>query len=302
MMLTSIAIMANGGGLAADVPPTGDTVCYTGFVMDTFCIERGTLLDNPSARALQDGEGPQLHSYHCLLDVGQCIDSGYELLEPPLGGSSTYCRVLKLDAAGNTMLLDTLRPMGRPGPGACTTCTGTEGDEVQGPRATVYGVVSDTGSPPTIAVTAVRPGSEPCNTCERGSSEHMHAPYLPKAPQSQLHRRAPNPVCNTGRSTSPPCRHEIVPQPSCCRSCACMARSCSPLGVLCCRWVWPSRSRAATVIRSGSAFTIAARFWAWLWLSLVGSSRSATSLSSRREARRRPSRTLAWGKCKALAG
>jgi len=60
------------------------------------------------------------------------------------------------------MMLAVLRPMGRAG--SCTTCTGTEGDEVRGPRATVYGIVGDTGSPPTISVTAVRPASELCNT------------------------------------------------------------------------------------------------------------------------------------------
>ena len=26
---------------------------------------------------------PQLHSYHCLLDVPQCLDGGFELLEAP---------------------------------------------------------------------------------------------------------------------------------------------------------------------------------------------------------------------------
>ena len=48
--------------------------------------------------------------------------------------------------------------------GYCSTCTGTGGDETQGPSATVYGTISDKGtSPPTLTVTMIRPPSEPCN-------------------------------------------------------------------------------------------------------------------------------------------
>ena len=38
-------------------------VCVVGYVMDTFCIERGTLLDNPALKTL---ERPDAHSVHCL--------------------------------------------------------------------------------------------------------------------------------------------------------------------------------------------------------------------------------------------
>ena len=48
--------------------------------------------------------------------------------------------------------------------GYCSTCTGTGGDETQGPSATVYGTISDKGtSPPTLTVTMIRPPSEACN-------------------------------------------------------------------------------------------------------------------------------------------
>ena len=41
--------------------------------------------------------------------------------------------------------------------GYCSTCTGTGGDETQGPSATVYGTISDKGtSPPTLTVTMIR--------------------------------------------------------------------------------------------------------------------------------------------------
>ena len=78
-MLSALLILAPPGASAQQ------TVCATGFIMDTFCIQRGTLLDNNAARSLIDGEGPQKHSYHCLLDVPQCLDGGFEMLEV-LGG------------------------------------------------------------------------------------------------------------------------------------------------------------------------------------------------------------------------
>ena len=153
-------------------PPgsSAQTVCVTGFIMDTFCIERGTLLDDPGSRALIDGEGPQKHTYHCLLDVSQCVNSGFELLEAPLAGSDTYCRILRFTAIDG--LLSFFRARGRAG-GGCTTCTGTSGDELMGPSATVYGTISDASTnPPTMTVTMIRPPEEPCDPS-------LGEPYVP---------------------------------------------------------------------------------------------------------------------------
>ena len=57
-------------------------VCIVGYVMDTFCINRGTLLDNPSVKTLRN---PELHTIHCLVDVSRCRNSGYEVLRDPEG-------------------------------------------------------------------------------------------------------------------------------------------------------------------------------------------------------------------------
>ena len=73
-MLSALLLLSPGASAQ-------QTVCATGFIMDTFCIQPGTLLDNNAARSLIDGEGPQKHSYHCLLDVPQCLDGGFEMLE-----------------------------------------------------------------------------------------------------------------------------------------------------------------------------------------------------------------------------
>jgi len=168
MLLAMLALWLPGAASVSD-GSDGSRVCVTGFIMDTFCIERGTLLDNGAALSLIDGQGPQMHSYHCLVDVSQCINSGFEMLEAPLEGSDTYCRILRFDAAGNQKMLEYARARGRraatpaanaPAPGsppvqACTTCTG-EGDEVQGPSATVFGTISNPGSnPPTFAVESI---------------------------------------------------------------------------------------------------------------------------------------------------
>ncbi len=47
--------------------------------MDVYCIERGTLLDNPSVKTLSL-DGPIKHSVHCLVDVGRCNSSPFEVL------------------------------------------------------------------------------------------------------------------------------------------------------------------------------------------------------------------------------
>ena len=55
----------------------GDEVCITNYIIDNFCIERGTFLDNDSLNTL---ESPEEHSFHCLLDVDLCKNSGYQVI------------------------------------------------------------------------------------------------------------------------------------------------------------------------------------------------------------------------------
>ena len=47
-----------------------EAVCFEGYVMDRFCINRGTLLDASSVKTLLN---PEKHSAHCLVDVGVCL-------------------------------------------------------------------------------------------------------------------------------------------------------------------------------------------------------------------------------------
>ena len=65
--------------------------------MDRYCINRETLLDNAQLKTLLT---PELHSVHCLVDVGVCRDSGYEILAPLASptADAAYCHASIADA------------------------------------------------------------------------------------------------------------------------------------------------------------------------------------------------------------
>ena len=129
--------------------------------MDRFCIDRGTLLDNPSIRTL---EQPELHSYHCLLDVRACTRSGYEILVDPINPGDLYTHGVALDEDGTTRLIELARSRGDPG--SCTTCSGEEGNERNGFRITAIGTLKDLGSsdaPPTITLNEVDVQAQGCS-------------------------------------------------------------------------------------------------------------------------------------------
>ena len=99
---------------------------------------------------------PGRHSYHCLLDVTPCINSGYEiLLDPdPEKNQTQYGRAVRLDDTGNQLALDVGRANGKRG--FCSTCTENVASNSFGFRATAVGTISDIGSttsPPTLSVT-----------------------------------------------------------------------------------------------------------------------------------------------------
>lgn len=130
----------------------GLEVCITGYVMDLFCIDRGTLFDN---RAIVTLEQPDRHSYHCLLDVPQCIRSGYEILLDRDGDETIYKRGIRLDDSGNQRVLSVGRSHGSDNVN-CDTCTGVNDQQTHGFRATVIGTLRDLGTEtvlPTLTVT-----------------------------------------------------------------------------------------------------------------------------------------------------
>jgi hypothetical protein len=139
VILASVVVRHNAASI-------GTAVCFIGYVMDTYCINRGTLLDNPSVKTL---EHPEEHTVHCLVDVQQCTASGYQLLLDPPAGSTTYCAAYTLDAAGNAMIIEDARRKG-----VCSTCSGA-GVLRKGYRAAVRGIVTGSGASPLLAVTSV---------------------------------------------------------------------------------------------------------------------------------------------------
>lgn len=118
--------------------------------MDTYCLNRGTLLDNTDVVSL---EGPDVHSIHCLVDVERCYASGFELLQDPKEGSKVHCRAYKLDKVGNDKVIKLARSSGKKG--YCSTCTGNAGSPDRGFRATIYGRVTTAGTADTPAILSV---------------------------------------------------------------------------------------------------------------------------------------------------
>lgn len=126
------------------------------YIMDKYCVNRGTLLDAPTVVTL---ESPDLHSVHCLVDVPNCFKSGYELLaENPVAGGPKYCRAFQFEEAGNQLVISTARAAGSTALG-CRTCTGTgAATQKRGFRATVIGTSTGqgvAGLPPTLIVTSM---------------------------------------------------------------------------------------------------------------------------------------------------
>lgn len=129
---------------SADVM-VGDQVCMTGFIMDNFCIERGTLLDKSSVATLAN---PQLHSYHCLLDVGVCINSGFQVLGDKDPVSGLHCPGLRVDDTAPVLKAGRAHGTTQRQPGffSCSTCSGPDENPIAGYRATIIGTVKELGN------------------------------------------------------------------------------------------------------------------------------------------------------------
>jgi len=155
MMIISFVVVAPTIVVAQD-PQVGDQICAGGYIMDTFCIELGNLLDNGFIKTLEE---PNKHSIHCLVDVGVCETSPYEVLMDPSPGL-LYTRWYRVSE--NTLLRDLARSVG-----TCSTCTG-QGNQVQGFRAEVTGTVTQARNgevPPVIDVSEAKilsEGESPC--------------------------------------------------------------------------------------------------------------------------------------------
>jgi len=122
----------------------GDDVCITGYIMDSYCIGLGHFLDNDNSVTLRE---PEEHSFHCLLDVPVCYNSGFNVLGEKDPQTGLHCLGYRIDdteavltagrAAGSNVKSDTHF--------ACDTCSGGASAAVAGYRATVKGTVKELG-------------------------------------------------------------------------------------------------------------------------------------------------------------
>mmetsp|Transcript_22403 Transcript_22403/g.49789 ORF Transcript_22403/g.49789 Transcript_22403/m.49789 type:complete len:268 (+) Transcript_22403:291-1094(+) len=118
----------------------GDEVCLTGYIMDNFCVENVVMLDKSQVKTL---EQPEEHSFYCLLDVGICIESGFQVLGPKNPETGMHCGGFRIDNDESDVVLEAGRSLGRPG--YCSTCEGNQDGPEYGYSATVRGTVSELG-------------------------------------------------------------------------------------------------------------------------------------------------------------
>jgi hypothetical protein len=119
--------------------------------MDYYCTKLGRLLDN----GLDPLVYPDTHSIHCLVDVGVCVNSEFEVLTPTSsGGDKLYQRSWRLlEGDGKQLVIDLARSVGDPAH-YCSTCT-PEGKEKVGFRATMKVTLVELASgdvPPIVEV------------------------------------------------------------------------------------------------------------------------------------------------------
>lgn len=139
----------NDSSIVVRAIEVGDEVCIEGFVMDFFCIDRGTLLDNPTIETLVN---PGRHSVHCLVDVRSCVRSPFEILIDPFGNRTEWGRGYRLTEDSKQELIDLARSVGS----SCSTCDGG-GFQREGFRAVMVATILDfnannTELPPLIEI------------------------------------------------------------------------------------------------------------------------------------------------------
>jgi hypothetical protein len=123
-----------------------------GFIMDNYCIQRGTLMDSLSVTTL---EQPYLHSVHCLLDVPECIQSNFELLfDPTEGLENIYRRGFVLDEAAKASAVQVAANVSK-----CDTCTGV-GQLERGFRVRLDNVIVRTEADLTAGVPSIISASQ----------------------------------------------------------------------------------------------------------------------------------------------
>ncbi len=195
VLVGSMSMLLSAVSVSAQTVSEGDCICREGIIMDRFCIDRGTLLDNSRVKTLV---GPDQHSMHCLLDVSLCVNSGFTVLGDPDVPGGKYSVAAQFDDAGSDLVFDFAAERGRSS--SCNDCTGELGDFTRGFRAAVVGIVEDVGIPnspdpleraPSIKVTSVIESSD---GCARFTCPTVAAPTLASPTSTSIPPPSPVPV------------------------------------------------------------------------------------------------------------
>jgi len=149
LLLLSVLVLLSPSFSVAQDLKVGDTVCTEGYIMDFFCINRGRLLDSGHVTL----EQPDQHSVHCLVDVGSCIRSPFEVLIDPMEGSSMYSRGFRMTETSKAKMIDLAQSVG-----SCSTCVNGYNSFMlrKGFRAVMKATIVDlsltSDSPPIIEI------------------------------------------------------------------------------------------------------------------------------------------------------
>ncbi|KAL7465683.1 hypothetical protein ACHAXS_006005 [Conticribra weissflogii] len=143
----------------------GDQVCITGYVLDGLCITQGFFLDAQDTKSL---EFPEEHTFHCLIDPPQCVESGYQVLGPKNETTGMHCLGFRFD--NTTTVVELAKTVGQKG--LCTSCTNEDANAPErGWLATVKGTVSALGDgsegvtgTPILSEFEIMDGSVGCET------------------------------------------------------------------------------------------------------------------------------------------
>jgi len=160
----SLLILLPSGALGLQV---GDQICIQGFIMDFFCIENVNMIDNGRITL----EEPELHTVHCLADIGVCLETPYEVLVESPMGDTPYRRGYRLDEDSKQNMLELVRSVG-----SCSTCANGYDNSMlnEGFRAVMLATVLDLNEeseddvPPLVRVDqrkyANPLGNDPCRS------------------------------------------------------------------------------------------------------------------------------------------
>ncbi|KAL3940070.1 MAG: hypothetical protein SGBAC_005326, partial [Bacillariaceae sp.] len=164
-------------------------------------------------------EEPERHTVHCLVDVGICLDTAFEVLIESSSGSTAYSRGYRLDDDSKSDILSLARSVG-----SCTTCANGYDNSMLRTgfkavmKVTVLDLNPDNGesAPPLVRVNERKDssslGNDPCQS-EYNMAEGIavSAPTnIPTPPPT----RPPTPPPTPPPTSTPPPTPGPTPEPT----------------------------------------------------------------------------------------